>query len=1036
MSRMTSEVTSVKDTHDKQDSKKLQALPVSSTGRVDSTSFFLSLKWQVVLLVTLTLAIGFGFLAHQKYKHLLTLHQHQRGEIYAARQQTLFATLKDVELQLYRLVNHMQSQSLGVPPNDNSMVEGAARHSERLHGLSATLSRHWNDLEMEWNLSFAYLLDDKGKPIEHWGEILNIQSIPAEWLTSVVQQESPMSQVLCAKTCYQLLLAPIFKESGKTTEVIILATSLADAVLRFQQLTGAHLGLLFDEEDKAQVQSVAGASNTVRPNGVWGKQIIALTGQPVSRQLLQEVSYRFSLEDLEQERPVWRLKQDRFEISYFPLQRLDKSQKNTNFNLHVLFVDDVSQEWNYLDSILKRALVTALLSLIATGAILLLLLWSPMVRLQTIATILPKLSKSNRDELTSCLQSPLHNKIHNEIHQIYQSADVLRIRLDDLDEAIENRTRRLQDQSKLLMEEKDFVTSLLNTVRVVIITQTTSGKLVMINLEGQRLLEIDPKKVINSKKIDNNRLFYSQISLPKQRELSEGISKLLKGNQREFSHELEYFCPSGQRLQMEWSHRLLNKQKNNQDLILSVGIDLTARKKAENNLAWLADHDSLTGTYNRHRFHTAINSAIKSSSRSGEAFAILFFDIDQFQVFNDCFGHPAGDYLLKRMTQLLEGALRETDIFARLGGDEFGILLNGGNLVGIERVCKLIDDIFNQWDLHEECSSKAFFQDSRRWAPQKMSISLGAVLYPDHGESVEELLTNADIALFNAKNDNKAKFTWCLFDASDKNITHLHDHAYWKNQLEDAFSSERLQLFFQPILNIKNNTISHYEALIRMFDADGGIIPPNKFIHVAEKTGQIKELDKKVFTLACRAIKRFGKDKKNITLSVNLSARSVEDEDFIYFVESTIEEFDIDRSRFIFELTETSALRDVFKASKMINEFQSRGYQFALDDFGVGFASWYYLRELRVDFVKIDGSFVKNLSSNNEDRLFVKAIHDVSSGLNKKTIAEFVEDAESLDLLSSLGVNYAQGYFIGKPSPELLENDLFYWSSAIKGEAV
>ncbi|MES9823639.1 MAG: EAL domain-containing protein [Candidatus Thiodiazotropha endolucinida] len=241
----------------------------------------------------------------------------------------------------------------------------------------------------------------------------------------------------------------------------------------------------------------------------------------------------------------------------------------------------------------------------------------------------------------------------------------------------------------------------------------------------------------------------------------------------------------------------------------------------------------------------------------------------------------------------------------------------------------------------------------------------------------------------------------------------------WKDKIEQALAKDNFILFFQPIMEIANGTISHYEVLIRMIENDGTLALPSEFIPVAERTGLIHQINHYVLRTSIQRLSSLNKTSHDITLSINLSGRVIDDPELLTQLTHLLNSSGINPERLVFELTETAALADVNAAIDLMSELQALGCRFALDDFGVGFSSFYYLRELPLDIVKIDGSFIKNLTTSTKDQVFVKALTEMASALGKDTVAEFVEDEATLKLLTELGVAYAQGYYIGRPSPEI-----------------
>lgn len=299
----------------------------------------------------------------------------------------------------------------------------------------------------------------------------------------------------------------------------------------------------------------------------------------------------------------------------------------------------------------------------------------------------------------------------------------------------------------------------------------------------------------------------------------------------------------------------------------------------------------------------------------------------------------------------------------------------------------------------------------------RTTSSIGIAIYPEHGTDDKELLSNADLAMYQAKSHGRGR--WHLYSQSDETRRHFENQMYWRNKINEALTNNTFELHYQPIVSLKDQSISHYEVLIRMRDDDGNIVLPTPFINVAEKAGIIHSIDHFVLEKAIQQIKQKNQLGQSIKLAVNLSAHAFSDDKLFELLKSLLDSSKISPQQLIFEITETAALSDLTGAAELINKIRSLGCCFALDDFGVGFSTFYYLKELPVDYVKIDGSFIQKLPSNRNDQILVKAITEIAKEFGKKIIAEFVEDCETMDLLKKYNVDYVQGFYVGIPDQKV-----------------
>jgi len=293
----------------------------------------------------------------------------------------------------------------------------------------------------------------------------------------------------------------------------------------------------------------------------------------------------------------------------------------------------------------------------------------------------------------------------------------------------------------------------------------------------------------------------------------------------------------------------------------------------------------------------------------------------------------------------------------------------------------------------------------------QVSASIGIALFPLHGEQPQQVLANADLAMYQAK--AKGRGVWHLFSGNEQAREQVDSRVLWKQKIADALAENRFELHGQPILHIPTQRVTRMEVLLRMRETDGTLVYPDRFIPIAEHTGQIRAIDHWVLARAIALMH----EQPELCLSVNLSAGALEDPSLLPDIEAQLRDQNIVAARVTFEITETVAINNLQDAIRLMHSIRQLGCRFALDDFGSGFASYAYLRQLPIDDVKIDGTFIRELAANREDQIFVKSITDIAHGMGKRVVAEFVENEEILRILGEIGVDYAQGYHIGRPAP-------------------
>ncbi len=431
--------------------------------------------------------------------------------------------------------------------------------------------------------------------------------------------------------------------------------------------------------------------------------------------------------------------------------------------------------------------------------------------------------------------------------------------------------------------------------------------------------------------------------------------------------------------------------------------DVTHERQTAQQLVYLAEHDPLTGLYNRHRFQEHLERTIKASQRMHARFALMYFDLDDFKHINDNFGHRAGDTVLVRTAGEVASLVRGGDLFARLGGDEFAILTE---LTDSDDPARLAERV-----VHAVSAIPLRFRGSNF----RLTVSVGIAIFPDHGSDAESLVAHADTAMYQAKQHGKN--TWALYDASADRAEANLERLSWTTRIAAALDEDLFELHFQGIYRTADGGLSHLEALVRMRDpADNSrILMPGQFIPIAEKSGQILDIDRWVLR---QSVETLADHQRLSGLAVNLSGRSFDDPGMARYIERLLAEHGVDPGRLIIELTETAAVSEMQDAQRFIEQLQQAGCTVCLDDFGSGFSTFAYLKYLAVQILKIDGMFIRDLPNNRDNQAFVKAMIDVAAGLRKRTIAEFVEDGATLALLREMGVDLAQGYHLDRPRPD------------------
>ncbi|HET9404297.1 MAG TPA: EAL domain-containing protein [Burkholderiales bacterium] len=550
---------------------------------------------------------------------------------------------------------------------------------------------------------------------------------------------------------------------------------------------------------------------------------------------------------------------------------------------------------------------------------------------------------------------------------------------------------------QLLLESENRYRDLVETSHDLIWTTDAQGRFTYLNNAANVIFGLAPKDLIGRCFFDfeagtshvSNRRFLA--TLKRSGEVKHYVTRLMtaKGQDR--------WIGINARVVLDDEGAMLG--------IRGTARDITEEHLATRRIEHLALHDSLTDLPNRHSLQRRIEAALHADGVG----ALLFLDIDHFKYVNDNFGHRTGDQLIIGVGSVLRDLARGIDgeLF-RLGGDEFAIHLPAAlRREAIEVAEKALDAV-----------RRYRFQAADNKVISNLAASAGIALYPFHGADVLALLSNVDIAMYQAKDLGRNRHM--LFDQASGNLRSTHRRIHWAKKLRDAIDEDRLVLFHQPVVRLKDRKPVHHEILVRIRDESGGFILPGHFIELAESLGLIQEIDMRVVEKLLAFLRSSGQANRKLRYFVNLSRVSISDRHWIQRFTAMLRESGVNPNQLVFEITETAAMSEIDVTLTFIKRLKEMGCRFALDDFGAGFSSFYYLKRFDVDYLKIDGSFIRDLATDEGSRIFVRALNDVAHGLDKQVIAEWVETPEVQTLLLGMGTQFGQGYLFQRPT--LLEH--------------
>ncbi|MDJ0658878.1 MAG: EAL domain-containing protein [Crocosphaera sp.] len=563
---------------------------------------------------------------------------------------------------------------------------------------------------------------------------------------------------------------------------------------------------------------------------------------------------------------------------------------------------------------------------------------------------------------------------------------------------IENITERKLVERELF-EEKELAKVTLNSLGEAVITTNAQGMIQEFNPIAQQLTGWTAQEATNQpiSRIFNlidkagisliNPIYTLLRSHQNQRERLSGILQSKNGEQYEIDIVISPIRSE--------THQILGA--------VLIFRDITKASQLAHQLSWEASHDALTGLMNRRELEKQLNLALEAYQIENIEHILCYLDLDQFKIINDTCGHIAGDELLKQITRLLQARIRSSDILARLGGDEFALLLKGCSLEKAETIAnnlrQLIKDFRFSWD-HQVFS---------------IGVSIGMVAINQEHQTITSVLNAADAACYAAK--ERGRNCVYVYQASDSEVIQQIGQSQWIVRLNNALTDNRFRLYSQKIISIQSPQKTHHEVLLRLLDESGNLISPLVFIPAAERYNLMAEIDQWVIRNFLKLYSEFEQTESQNLYTINLSAISLKNDQLCDFIEEQLSYYKVNPKHICFEITETTAITNLTQAVQLIEAIKQLGCYFALDDFGSGMSSLSYLKNLPVDYLKIDGSFVKNLEKNSVNYGLVDCFHRIGHVMRMETIAECVEDQKILKILEEIGVDYAQGYGIQRPIP-------------------
>jgi diguanylate cyclase (GGDEF)-like protein/PAS domain S-box-containing protein len=572
---------------------------------------------------------------------------------------------------------------------------------------------------------------------------------------------------------------------------------------------------------------------------------------------------------------------------------------------------------------------------------------------------------------------------------------------------------QLRQAEQALYKERERALVTLHSIADGVITTTSEGRIQFINPTAERLLGIQAADAAGLPYLDVLKLVDSDTGQP----LGDIVRQCVHydGDTTSHTHEGQLIAHDGERYHLKINAAPMRDLLGHMVGAVLVIHDITEVMGMASQLNYQANHDILTGLKNRRVFEKRVEEAIRHAQQRNETHALFYMDLDQFKVVNDTCGHMAGDELLQQVAHLMEQKIRDADVLARLGGDEFGVLLESCPVEKALAIAEGIRSSLRDYRFHWQ--DKTF----------ELGVSIGLVPIVAESGNLADVLSAADAACYVAKDSGRNRIH--TYQPDDDAVAKRHGEMEWVHRLNHAFDEDRFLLYAQAVAHVGGDRmISHYEVLLRMTDERGQVIPPGAFIPAAERYNLMPAIDRWVIRKTMEMMREAQGDLvfPPVECAINLSGQSLCDEHFLEYVVDLFDETGIPCESVCFEITETAAVANLSRATRFISILKNMGCSFALDDFGSGLSSFGYLKRLPIDYLKIDGSFVRDMVVDQVDRAMVASINQIGHVMKLKTIAEFAENEGVLMALERVGVDYAQGMAIAAPRPlrDVLDQEL------------
>lgn len=920
---------------------------------MDETPFF-SLRWKLSILFGIGMLFVYGAYSYYAYNEVNRVFKLEREHI----QSKQFDTAQVLSNEAFQTLDQLaEGLALSVGEEDKEKR------------LSEMLERNGEQLQLIWDIENVTLFDESGRLIGAWGRKLAISNADVH---QVLNTEEPVHRIVCPDVCFQQAMIPVLGQST-SAGVLSVSQSFADIIIKYKNLTNNDIGILV-EDSLASDDPNYSVKLTAKTFSGLDFDILGILskGDAVSR--FADRNERFSSGE-----------------RYYELGMRRMNHSETNRSPFFVFVNDITHDVDVLNAKLRSIWIQALLSFFLSLLVLLTVLRFFIGRVDRLSRAIPLLVGRQFPAFRQQVKSKrLFPFFYDEIDQLNYSVLGLAQQLEVVEQIVNTNTLEIIEHNRNLAEERDFINRMVSTAPVIMITQRMNGLIASANQAAADVLGEERDSIIG-------KLF--DLYLPASEEHHRDQLARLRGDRHAQRLQIEGSLLSklGGRRDIFWIHAPFYQDDENQEaFVLSMGVDMSVEHIVERKLLTIANFDPVTGLGNLRSFESELVGRLASAKRHGGKVALLIFDVTP---------RGTGDLrfdksYMVRVASRLKPILRSSDRLYRIGDSRFALIMPNVQQRGITVLAnKIIDEVQS---LTVEIDSPNLF----------LSTGIGIALYPQHGDTLDQLRANAHSAMHHAKKDG----FYLFFDQERNSQGNGKRRSEWQVLFDIAFERDRFVLSFQPVLDIEQRCTNYFNGRLCIRRDDHSLIPPEEYWLYAEQLGLATRLERLLVVTAIKELAFYNQSGNRFSISIGLSGALFFDPDFCSDMAELLNKNAVDPSQIIFEISESSVIGQFVIAQRFVRRIKEYGCRCALNDFGIEFSSFFYLKHLPVDFVKIGGYFVDQIEKNKDSSKNLQMMVEAVQAFDKITVVESVSTRRIFDVVKKMGVDNVAGDLIGKPS--------------------